>query len=73
MTLLSRVLDMVQDTLHSRGRCMPAHLAVQFDNTASENRNQWVLEAGLHVVHSYAWHAIYAFLPRALNWSVVLG
>ena len=42
MTLLSRVLDMVQDTLHSRGRCMPAHLAVQFDNTASENRNQWV-------------------------------
>jgi hypothetical protein len=41
-TLLSHSLDLISDTLRQRGRCMPKHVVVQCDNTASQNRNQYL-------------------------------
>jgi hypothetical protein len=41
-SLLSHTLDIVQERLRERGRAMPLHLVIQVDNTARENRNQFV-------------------------------
>lgn len=44
LSLLSHSLDIVESALKRRGRAMPAHLTIQMDNTARENRNQYVVK-----------------------------
>ena len=41
-TLLSHTLDVAQEKLRERGRAMPQNMLVACDNTARENRNQWL-------------------------------
>lgn len=44
LTLLTHTLDKVSEQLQGRGRCMPANLIVQADNTCRETRNQFGLK-----------------------------
>ena len=42
LSLLSHALDNIADDLKRHGRAMPMNLCIGADNTARENRNQWL-------------------------------
>ena len=63
MSLLSHALDIVHDVLTTRRRAMPLHLVVQADNTAREQRKQYLFQwAGSVVLKGLFQSISYTFL-----------
>ena len=52
LTLLSHALDNIVEDLKRHGRAMPMNLCIGADNTARENRNQWLNKWSAYLITS---------------------